>query len=48
MRMAGMITTITMGTIMTTATIMITTIMCITKMARHITARASPAYMCRA
>ena len=46
-RTVGMITT-TMGTIMTTATIMITTIMCITRMARRITARALPACMCPA
>ena len=47
----GMITTTTtMGTIMTTTTIMITTTMtmCITRMARRITAKALPACMCRA
>lgn len=46
-RTVGMITTITIRTIMTMTTIMITTtmIMCITRMARRITARALPACM---
>ncbi|MET3614189.1 hypothetical protein ABID16_002526 [Rhizobium aquaticum] len=44
-RTAVMITLTIMGTIMTTTTIMRAMTMCITRMARRITARALPAFM---